>query len=98
MGPVLGLGVLLALPFFSGEGEKSWKRRPIAVLTILLVAVALGTFTQLAGRAPWRPVMDAWSGEPIPATYLKGRTAPQRQGPLALQAKHCHNCPPLGGA
>jgi ubiquinol-cytochrome c reductase cytochrome b subunit len=48
IGPVIALGVLLALPFFSGEGEKSWKRRPIAVLTILLVAVSLGTFTHLA--------------------------------------------------
>ena len=73
-------GVLLALPFFSGEGEKSWRRRPIAVLTILLVAVALGTFTHLAGYAPWSPVMDAWSGDPIPAQYLKGRTALERQG------------------
>jgi hypothetical protein len=50
IGPVIALGVLLALPFFSGEGEKSWRRRPIAVLTILLVAVALGTFTHLAGK------------------------------------------------
>ena len=48
IGPVIALIVLLALPFFSGEGEKSWRRRPIAVLTILLVAVALGTFTNLA--------------------------------------------------
>jgi ubiquinol-cytochrome c reductase cytochrome b subunit len=80
IGPVIALVVLLALPFFSGEGEKSWKRRPIAVLTILLVAVALGTFTHLAGYAPWSPVMDAWSGEPIPAQYLKGRTALERQG------------------
>jgi ubiquinol-cytochrome c reductase cytochrome b subunit len=92
MGPVIALGILLALPFFSGEGEKSWKRRPIAVLTILLVAVALGTFTHLAGYAPWSPVMDAWSSEPIPAQYLKGRTALQRQGALVFQAKQCHNC------
>ena len=35
IGPVIALAVLLALPFFSGEGEKSWKRRPIAVLAIL---------------------------------------------------------------
>src|SRR6266849_6696267 len=75
IGPVIGLIVLLGLPFFSGEGEKSWKRRPIAVLAILLVAVGLGTFTHLAGDAPWSPVMDAWSGEPIPASYLKGRSA-----------------------
>src|ERR1700704_6335039 len=97
IGPVIALAVLVALPFFSGEGEKSWKRRPIAVLTILLVAVALGTFTHLAGNAPWSPVMDAWSSEPIPAQYLKGRTALARQGALVFQAKQCHNCHALGG-
>jgi ubiquinol-cytochrome c reductase cytochrome b subunit len=97
IGPVIALGVLLLLPFFSGEGEKSWKRRPIAVLTILLAAVALGTFTHLAGYAPWSPVMDAWSGEPIPAQYLKGRTALERQGALVFQVKQCHNCHGLGG-
>ncbi len=97
IGPVIALAVLVALPFFSGEGEKSWKRRPIAVLTILLVAVALGTFTHLAGYTPWSPVMNAWSGEPIPAQYLKGRTALERQGSLVFQVKQCHNCHALGG-
>jgi ubiquinol-cytochrome c reductase cytochrome b subunit len=97
IGPVIALGVLLALPFFSGEGEKSWRRRPIAVLTILLAAVALGTFTHLADYAPWSPLMDAWSGEPVPAQYLKGRTALERQGALVFQVKQCHNCHALGG-
>jgi ubiquinol-cytochrome c reductase cytochrome b subunit len=97
IGPAIALVVLLALPFFSGEGEKNWKRRPIAVLTILLVAVALGTFTHLSGYAPWSPVMDAWSGDTIPAQYLKGRTALERQGALVFQAKQCHNCHALGG-
>jgi len=92
IGPVIGLAVLFALPFISGEGEKSWKRRPIAVLTILLVAVALGTFTNLSGHAPWSPVMDAWSSEPIPTPFLKGRSALERQGALVFQAKQCHNC------
>jgi ubiquinol-cytochrome c reductase cytochrome b subunit len=97
IGPVIALGVLLALPFFSGEGEKSWRRRPIAVLTISLTAVALGTFTHLADYAPWSPVMDAWSGEPVPPQYLKGRTALERQGALVFQMKQCHNCHALGG-
>jgi ubiquinol-cytochrome c reductase cytochrome b subunit len=97
IGPVIAIVTLLALPFIAGEGEKSWKRRPIAVLTILMVAVALGTFTHLAGDAPWSPVMDAWSGEPVPALYLKGRTALERQGALVFQAKQCHNCHALGG-
>ena len=98
IGPVIALGVLLGLPFVFGEGEKSWKRRPIAVLTILLVAVALGTFTHLASYAPWSPVMNAWSSDPIPARYLKGRSALERQGALVFQVKQCHNCHALGGA
>ena len=99
IGPVIVIAVLLALPFISGEGEKSWKRRPIAVLTILLVAVALGTFTHLAGYAPWSPVMDAWSGEPIPAPYLKGRTALERQGSLIFSGETVPQLPhALGGA
>jgi ubiquinol-cytochrome c reductase cytochrome b subunit len=97
IGPAIALAVLLALPFVSGEGEKSWKRRPIAVLTILLLAVGLGTFTHLAQIAPWSPVMNAWSKDPIPVKYLKGRTAAERQGALVFQAKQCHNCHALGG-
>src|ERR1700726_598350 len=87
IGPAIGIIVLLALPFVAGEGEKSWKRRPIAVLTILLIAVALGTLTHLGEHTPWSPVMDAWSGQPIPPQYLQGRTALQRRGAVVFQAK-----------
>src|SRR5262249_13798578 len=41
IGPAIILMVLLGLPFFAGEGEKSWRRRPVAVLSILLTAVTL---------------------------------------------------------
>ncbi|MGD0403043.1 MAG: cytochrome b N-terminal domain-containing protein [Candidatus Acidiferrales bacterium] len=92
IGPVVVILGLLLLPFAFGEGEKSWRRRPVAVLTILLVAVAMGTFTRLAGNAPWSPVMDAWSGIPIPAEFLHDRTALERQGALVFQVKQCHNC------
>jgi ubiquinol-cytochrome c reductase cytochrome b subunit len=92
IGPAVGLAVLIALPFLAGEGEKSWKRRPIAVLTVLLLAVALGTLTHLGGYTPWSPVMDAWSSEPVPEQYLKGRTALERHGALVFQLKQCHNC------
>ena len=83
IGPVVAIALLLGLPFFAGEGEKSWRRRPVAVLTVLLTAVALGALTQLGMHTPWSPVMDAWSGDPIPARYLVKRTcpgAPRRAG------------------
>jgi ubiquinol-cytochrome c reductase cytochrome b subunit len=97
IGPAIALAVLIALPFFSGEGEKSWKRRPIAVLSVLLLAVTFGSFTHLATYTPWSPVMDAWSGDPIPWEYLKSRSALERQGALVFQVKQCHNCHALGG-
>jgi len=96
IGPAVAIGALLLLPFLSGEGEKSWKRRPIAVLTVLLVAITLGTFTHLAGYAPWSPHMNAWSGDPVPEPLLRGATALQRQGALVFQAKQCRNCHALG--
>jgi ubiquinol-cytochrome c reductase cytochrome b subunit len=96
IGPVIAIAILLLLPFLSGEGEKSWRRRPIAVLTVLLIAVTLGTFTHLAGFTPWSPHMNAWSGDPVPAKFLHGTTALQRQGALVFQAKQCRNCHSLG--
>jgi ubiquinol-cytochrome c reductase cytochrome b subunit len=92
IGPVVVILGLLLLPFLFGEGEKSWRRRPVAVLTILLVAVAMGTFTRLAAFAPWSPAMDAWSGIPIPSEFLSHRSALERQGALVFQLKQCHNC------
>jgi ubiquinol-cytochrome c reductase cytochrome b subunit len=96
IGPVVAILGLLLLPFLSGEGEKSWKRRPIAVLTVMLIAVTLGTFTHLATYAPWSPRMNAWSGAPVPSRYLHGTTAIERQGALVFQVKQCRNCHSLG--
>ncbi len=92
IGPVVAIVALILLPFLSGEGEKSWRRRPIAVLTVLLIAVTLGTFTRLAELAPWSPHMNAWSSDPVPERWLRGATALERQGALVFQAKQCRNC------
>ena len=96
IGPVVVIAALILLPFLFGEGEKSWRRRPIAVLSILLIAVALGTFTHLSEYAPWSPQMNAWSGDPVPERFLKNTTALERQGALVFQLKQCRNCHSLG--
>jgi ubiquinol-cytochrome c reductase cytochrome b subunit len=44
--PVLIIGAMLLLPLVSGEGEKHWSRRPVAVLMVAVIAVTLGAFTQ----------------------------------------------------
>jgi ubiquinol-cytochrome c reductase cytochrome b subunit len=96
--PVVVIGGMLLLPLVAGEGEKHWSRRPVAVLMVAVIAVTLGVFTHLATFTPWSPLMEAWSGDPTPTAYLKGRSPLERQGALVLQDKQCRNCHALGGA
>ncbi len=96
IGPAIALIILLALPFISGEGEKSWRKRPIAVLTIIILAGVFGSLTQLGLHTPWSPHMDAWSAVPIPERFIAHRTPLERAGALVFKAKQCHNCHSLG--
>jgi ubiquinol-cytochrome c reductase cytochrome b subunit len=97
IGPVIVIAALLLLPFLFGEGEKSWRRRPMAVLSILFLAICLATVTHWATYAPWSPEMDAWSGQPVPQKFLQNRTAVERQGAIIFQGKQCRNCHALDG-
>ncbi len=95
--PIVAIALLLALPFFAGEGEKSWHRRPVAVLAVSFMAVGWGMLTQLGTTTPWSPHMDAWSSDPIPVRYVKTATPLARQGADVLQDKQCRNCHSIGG-
>jgi len=90
--PILGIAVLLALPFYAGEGEKSWHRRPVAVLVLVTVAVSFGVFTHLGTFTPWSPIMDAWTSDTVPSKFLQDRTPLERQGAIVFQEKQCRNC------
>jgi len=96
--PVLIIAAMLLLPLVSGEGEKHWSRRPVAVLMVAVIAVTLGAFTRLGMYTPWSPVMDAWTSNTIPAAVLKDRTPLEREGALVFQNKQCRNCHAIGGA
>ncbi len=96
--PIIGISVLLALPFYASEGEKSWHRRPVAVLMLTTIAVSWGVLTHLASFTPWSPHMDAWSGDPVPVRYLQHATPLVRQGAVVFQEKQCRNCHALDGS
>jgi ubiquinol-cytochrome c reductase cytochrome b subunit len=96
--PVIAIGFLFALPFISGTGEKSARRRPVAVLSVIVIFLALGTFNYLGTYAPWSPKMGAWSGEATPIKYVKGRSPLELRGALVLQSKQCRNCHSLDGS
>jgi ubiquinol-cytochrome c reductase cytochrome b subunit len=96
--PVIAIGLLVALPFISGTGEKSARRRPVAVLSVLIIFLSLGTLNYLGTFSPWSPKMSAWSSEQTPFKYIEGRTPLERQGALVLQNKQCRNCHSIGGS
>jgi ubiquinol-cytochrome c reductase cytochrome b subunit len=95
--PVLGICVLLVLPLVAGEGEKSWHRRPVAILLLVTIAVSFGVFTHLGTFTPWSPIMDAWSGDPVPPKMIHAVSPLERQGAVVFQAKQCRNCHSIGG-
>jgi ubiquinol-cytochrome c reductase cytochrome b subunit len=95
--PVVAVAALVGLPFVAGVGEKSWWRRPVAVFSVLFIAVCLGVWTNLGTYTPWSPVMNAWSGAAVPVNLLQSRTPLQRQGANVFQEKQCRNCHALGG-
>jgi len=84
--PVVGIGILFALPFVSGEGEKSWHRRPAAILILVTLVTFWAVLTRLGTHTPWSPVMDAWSGgPPVSARYIQTASPLERQGAIVLQ-------------
>jgi ubiquinol-cytochrome c reductase cytochrome b subunit len=95
--PVVGVAVLVLLPFYSGTGEKSYRRRPIAVTVVLLALLTTGLLAYFGTFAPWSPKMEAWTAMPIPVGYLKGRSPLEIHGAILIQSKQCRNCHSLGG-
>ena len=96
--PVIGIAILVALPFVSGEGEKSWHRRPAAILILVTLVASGAVLTRLGMHTPWSPVMNAWSGgPPVPVRYTHAASPLERQGAVVFQAKQCRNCHSIAG-
>ena len=96
--PVIAIGFLFLLPFISNTGEKSPRRRPVAVLSVIVIFLALGIFNYLGTYSPWSPQMGAWSGKATPVKYINGRTPLEMRGAVVFQSKQCRNCHSLDGS
>jgi ubiquinol-cytochrome c reductase cytochrome b subunit len=95
--PVILIAVLVLLPFYSGTGEKSFRRRPMAVVIVLMALMTVGLLAYLGTFSPWSPHMEAWSSAATPAAYVQGRTPLELRGAILIQSKQCRNCHALGG-
>lgn len=95
--PVILIGALLLVPFASPRGERAPSRRPVAVLSVVVIYTALGVLTYEGVTAPWSPHMTAWSGDPVPEDIVRRCTPVELQGALVFQNKNCRNCHALEG-
>jgi ubiquinol-cytochrome c reductase cytochrome b subunit len=106
--PLVLFGILALFPFVAGKGERSWRRRPVSVLLVIVVFISFVVLTYLGAVAPWSPEMDAWSGTPVPETMIRWPdpknpkemhtlSPTQLQGAAVLQNKSCRNCHALDG-
>jgi ubiquinol-cytochrome c reductase cytochrome b subunit len=96
--PVILIIALFLVPFVSNRGERAPSRRPVAVLTVVVIYTVLGVLTYQGATSPWSPQMTAWSGDPVPVRLLKGRSPLELQGAAMFQNKNCRNCHALDGS
>jgi ubiquinol-cytochrome c reductase cytochrome b subunit len=95
--PMVVIGALLLVPFISNRGERSPRRRPVAVLLVVAIYTTLGALTYEGISAPWSPKMDAWTTDPIPIRMVERSSPVELQGSLVFQYKNCRNCHALDG-
>jgi ubiquinol-cytochrome c reductase cytochrome b subunit len=95
--PVLLVIALFAVPFVSNRGERAPTRRPVAVLTVIVIYTVLAALTYEGVTAPWSPQMTGWSGDPIPINLVKDRSPRDLMGAVVFQNKNCRNCHALEG-
>jgi len=90
--PVVLIGALLLVPFVSNRGERAPSRRPVAVLSVIVILTVIAVLTYHGATEPWSPVMGAWSGDAVPEDLVRESTPLQLQGAIVLQNKQCRNC------
>ena len=91
--PLVAAVVLLALPFISPTGERSPTRRPWAVASVVLPAIAIGVLVREGMAAPWSPHLPA---EQLPPAVLTGLSGPAAAGAQLFQTEACISCHAIG--
>ena len=84
MFPVLLIVGLFLVPFVSNRGERAPSRRPVAVLTVIVIYTVLGVLTYEGSTAPWSPEDDG-----LERRSRCPRAIVERRTPLELQGAPC---------
>lgn len=97
-GPLVGLVIMVAIPFLSRKGERHPYRRPWALIAVFLSLAVIGGLTVVGMKAPWSPRFDA-----VPlskAVFVEEPDRNQLRGMELFNSKgclYCHNVSGHGG-
>lgn len=94
LAPLLGGLILFLLPLVSNRGERSARRRPWAIASVVLCVVMVGALWIQGARAPWSPNFDA---APLSADIVGATTGPVADGARVFHDKGCINCHLVNG-
>ncbi|MGE5446058.1 MAG: cytochrome b N-terminal domain-containing protein [Ignavibacteriales bacterium] len=94
LGPILVGIVLILLPLIWNRGERSIRRRPWAVVAVLIIVVMVGTLWIEGKKAPWSPVFDA---QPLPPPIIGASSGPVYDGAHLFYTKGCEYCHAISG-
>jgi ubiquinol-cytochrome c reductase cytochrome b subunit len=88
-GPLLVGVVLIALPFISNRGERSPRRRPWAVVAVLMTVVMIATLWVEGANSPWSPNFRA---QPLSPSIVGATNGPVFIGAQLFHSEGCLNC------
>jgi ubiquinol-cytochrome c reductase cytochrome b subunit len=93
-GPVVGVLVLLSIPFLAPRGERHVLRRPWALIGVVLSIGIVTALTIIGFQAPWSPNFKA---EPVPMTVLVTPSEQAQAGVDLFNTKGCLYCHDISG-